>query len=30
MTTNVNQVLHYQSAHRGGQYKLLGAQPQAW
>jgi hypothetical protein len=30
MTTKVNLVLHYQSPHRGGQYKLLGAQSQAW
>jgi hypothetical protein len=30
MTTKVNLVLHYQSPHKGRQYKLPGAQPQAW
>jgi hypothetical protein len=30
MITKVNLVLHYQSPHRGRQYKLPAAQPQAW
>jgi hypothetical protein len=30
MTTKVNLILHYQFSHRGGQYKLPVAQPQAW
>jgi predicted secreted protein len=30
MTIKVNPVIHYQSSHRGRQYKLFRARPQVW